>query len=123
MHFLCGVGQAIRVDVDANATAATSHMFTGLQSPDVLFEVVTAARALKFDHLGIDFRHQSFFSPADLSAGLSPSSVAQARTRNDPNVGSYCGTASLVKPRAAQAIRRDHGLVGVAARSTLLLIT
>jgi hypothetical protein len=61
MHFLRGVSQAVRVDVDANAAAGTLHVFTGLQSPNALFKVVAAARALKFDHVGIDVRHQKPF--------------------------------------------------------------
>ncbi len=31
--------------------------------PNALFKVVTAARALKFDHAGINVRHQRFFPP------------------------------------------------------------
>ena len=34
-------------------------MFTRLQSPNVLLKVVAATRALKFDHVNIDVRHQS----------------------------------------------------------------
>jgi hypothetical protein len=59
VHFLRGIGQAIRVDVDANAAARTLHVFTRLQSPNVLLKVVAATRALKFDHMNIDIRHQS----------------------------------------------------------------
>jgi hypothetical protein len=59
VHFLRGVGQAVRVDVDANAAARTLHAFTRLQLPNALLKVVTAARALKFDHVNIDVRHQS----------------------------------------------------------------
>jgi hypothetical protein len=54
VHFLRGIGQAVRVDVDANAAARTLHVFTRLQSPNVLLKVVAATRALKFD-----IRHQS----------------------------------------------------------------
>ena len=61
VHFLGGVSQAARIDVDANAAAGTPHVFTRLQSLNALFKVVTAARALKFDHAGIDARHQRFF--------------------------------------------------------------
>jgi hypothetical protein len=59
VHLLRGVGQAIRVDVDAYAAAGTLHVFTRLQSPNALLKVVTAARALKLDHVKIDVRHRA----------------------------------------------------------------
>jgi hypothetical protein len=64
VHFLGSVGQAICIDVYANATAMTLHVLAGRQSPDALFKVVTATRALKFDHVSIGARHWSYFLPS-----------------------------------------------------------
>jgi hypothetical protein len=108
VHFLCGVGQAARVDIDANAAAGTLHVFTGLQSPNALFKVVTAARALKFDRVGIDVCHQSFFFRRPIFRWLA--ATGQCRSFSDAlmiNVGSSYATASLVKPRVEQANQRD----------------
>lgn len=58
VHFLRGVGQAVRVDVDANAAARTLHVLTRPQTPNALLKVVATARALKFDYVSIDVRHQ-----------------------------------------------------------------
>jgi hypothetical protein len=126
VHFLRRVGQAARVDIDANPAAGTLHVSTRLQPANALFKVVTAARALKFDHVGIDVRHQCFFVlPADLStAGVLPGRLAHSRTRTDQREiilwnsaahsptrndqpWDHYGTASLVKPRVAQANQRD----------------
>jgi hypothetical protein len=35
------------------------HVVSARQSPDALLKVVTAGRALKFDYVSIDVRHQS----------------------------------------------------------------
>jgi len=59
VHFVRSVGQAIRVDIDADAAALTLHVFTSLQSPKALLKVVTAARTLKFDRVSIDIPHQN----------------------------------------------------------------
>jgi hypothetical protein len=42
----------------------TLHVLAGRQSPDALFKVVTATRALKFDHVSIGARHWSYFLPS-----------------------------------------------------------
>jgi hypothetical protein len=63
VNFLGGIGQAVRVDVNANPTTGTAHVFTRFQSPYLLFKVMAAVRALKFDHVDIDIRHQSLSLP------------------------------------------------------------
>jgi hypothetical protein len=47
VHFLGGVSQAARIDVDANAAAGTPHVFTRLQSPNALFKVVTRSSGIE----------------------------------------------------------------------------
>ena len=59
--FVGCIGQAVRVDVDADAATGTLHMFTRFQSSDALFKVIAAARTLKFDDVSIDIRHHASF--------------------------------------------------------------
>ena len=54
VNFVGGIGQAVRVDVDANAATRTLHVFTRFQSPDALFKFMAAVRTLKFDDVGIE---------------------------------------------------------------------
>jgi hypothetical protein len=58
LNFVGGIGQAVRVDVDANAATRTLHVFTRFQSPDALFKFMAAVRTLKFDDVGIDIWHR-----------------------------------------------------------------
>jgi len=61
LNFVGGIGQAVRVDVDANATTRTLHVFTRFQTPDALFKFMAAVRTLKFDDVGIDIWHRASF--------------------------------------------------------------
>jgi hypothetical protein len=59
LNFLGGIGQVVGVDVDADPAAGTVHGFARFQPPYALFKIMAAVRTLKFDHVGIDIRHQS----------------------------------------------------------------
>jgi hypothetical protein len=60
VNFLGGIGQAVRVDVDVNPTTRDSAC---VRSISIAFKVTAAVRALKFDDVDIDIRHQSLSLP------------------------------------------------------------
>jgi hypothetical protein len=118
VHFFRGIGQAVRVDVDANAAARTLHVFTRLQSPNVLLKVVAATRALKFDHMNIDVRHQSL-SFARLNRRrlvLGRGRAACSLTPNDQSGIIRCeGVFSALRVELGKPVR-PSALFGIYAR-------
>jgi hypothetical protein len=61
LHFLGGVRQSVRVDVNSDPTSPAAHVIAELQASDRLLKLVTALRALKTDHKRI--RHGHFALP------------------------------------------------------------
>ncbi len=61
MDLLSGIRQSIRIDVYTNPAAMTLHWHAILQSPNTLFEVVSAIWALKLYDVGIDVCHLLYF--------------------------------------------------------------
>jgi hypothetical protein len=119
VHFLRGVGQAVRVDVDANAAAWTFHMFARLQSPDALLKVVPAVRALKFDHVSIEVRHQSlWFARLNFRRlALGRGRAAYFHTPNDQSGIIRCDGVFSALHGEQGKLPRPRALFGLYARS------
>jgi hypothetical protein len=56
------VGHSIRVDIYAYATTRTDHVLLRLQLPYRLFEVISAAWALKLNLIGVNVSHLEYAS-------------------------------------------------------------
>jgi hypothetical protein len=119
VHFIRGVGQAVRVDVDANAATRTFHVLTGLQTPNALLKVMTAARTLKFDHVSIDVRHQSLsFARSNFRRlVLRRGRAAYSLTPNDQSGVTRCEGVVFALRVEQGKLLRPSALFGVYARS------
>jgi hypothetical protein len=77
-HFLSRICQPVRIDVDTNVAARAAHVIAELEASDRLFEFVSAARTLEFDHVRI--AHSA--APFDLVVGVDDPENATLPSRN-----------------------------------------
>jgi hypothetical protein len=64
-HFLGGVCQSVRVDVDSNAASTAAHVSAQLETSDRLLKLMPALRALEFDQMRV--AHGAEQNNADLA--------------------------------------------------------
>jgi hypothetical protein len=60
LHFLSGVCESVRVDVNSDPTSPAAHVIAQLKTSDRLLKLVPALWALKSDHKCIGANHPVF---------------------------------------------------------------
>jgi len=125
-NFVGCIGQAVGVDVDANAATRTLHVFARFQSPDAPFKVMAATRTLKFDNVGVDVWHRVSFvwfcrpvgaGPTLRARQLPTASFARKAAFSVPHIKHRSGQkpallsdyeAETLAPMTAHAIERSR---------------